>query len=56
MPIQRSQAILLPPPIPEAELRAQATEQNLRDLENRISRDVQVAWLNANTAYQLSSL
>jgi outer membrane protein len=36
----------------EAELRAQAAEQNLRDLENRISRDVQVAWLNANTAYQ----
>jgi outer membrane protein len=35
----------------EAELRAQAAEQNLRDLENRISRDVQVAWLNANTAY-----
>jgi outer membrane protein len=36
----------------EAELRAQAAEQNLRDLENRISRDVQVAWLNASTAYQ----
>ncbi len=36
----------------EADLRAQVVEQNLRDLENRISRDVQVAWLNANTAYQ----
>jgi len=36
----------------EAELRAQAAEQNLKDLENHIARDVQVAWLNANTAYQ----
>jgi outer membrane protein len=30
--------------------------ENLRDLENRISRDVQVAWLNANTAYLRLSL
>ena len=36
----------------EADLRAQAAEQNVRDLENRIARDVQVAWLNADTAYQ----
>jgi outer membrane protein len=36
----------------EADLRAQAAEQNIRDLENRVARDVQVAWLNANTAYQ----
>jgi outer membrane protein len=36
----------------EADLRAQAAEQNIRDLENRIARDVHVAWLNANTAYQ----
>ncbi len=36
----------------EAELRAQAAEQNLRSLENRIARDVQVALLNANTAFQ----
>jgi outer membrane protein len=43
---------VLPARRTEAELRAQAAEQNLRDLENRISRDVQVAWLNASTAYQ----
>jgi outer membrane protein len=36
----------------EAELRAQAADQTVRDLENRITRDVRVAWLNANTAYQ----
>ncbi len=36
----------------EAELRAQAAEQNARDAENRISRDVAVAWLNASTAFQ----
>ena len=36
----------------EADLRAQAAEQRLRDLENRVSRDVSVAWLNATTAYQ----
>ena len=36
----------------EADLRAQATSQSLRDLENRIARDVRVAWLNANNAFQ----
>jgi outer membrane protein len=36
----------------EAMFRAQAESQRLRDLENRVSRDVQVAWLNASTAYQ----
>jgi outer membrane protein len=36
----------------EADLRAQATDEQLRDLEDRITRDVRVAWLNANTAYQ----
>jgi outer membrane protein len=35
----------------EASLRAQATEEKLRDLRNRISRDVRTAWLNAKTAY-----
>jgi outer membrane protein len=36
----------------EAELRAQAAAQNLRDLENRIRRDVEVAYLDATTGFQ----
>jgi outer membrane protein len=36
----------------EASLRAQATQERLRDLRNRISRDVRTSWLNANTAYE----
>ena len=36
----------------EAELRSQAAEQSLHATENRIARDVQVAYLNATTAYQ----
>lgn len=36
----------------EATARARAEEQNLRDLQNRIVRDVQTAWLSANSAYQ----
>jgi outer membrane protein len=36
----------------EAELRAKAAGQNIRDLENRISRDVRVAYLDAVTAYE----
>ena len=36
----------------EADFRAQAVAQSVRDLENRIARDVEVAWLNANTAYE----
>ena len=36
----------------EAELRAQAASQLLKDLEYRIQRDVEVAYLNANTAFQ----
>ncbi len=36
----------------EAELRAQAAGQMLRARENRIARDVQVAWLNASTAFE----
>jgi len=36
----------------EAELRAQAAEKDVRDLALRISRDVQVAWLEANTTFR----
>jgi len=36
----------------EAELRAQAAGKDVQDLENRIARDVRVAYLNALTAYQ----
>jgi outer membrane protein len=35
----------------EARLRAQAVVQNINDLENRITRDVRVAYLSAVTAY-----
>jgi outer membrane protein len=35
----------------EATLRAQAAQERLRDLRDRISRDVRTSWLNANTAY-----
>jgi outer membrane protein len=36
----------------EADFRAQAASQRLRDLENRIARDVRVAWLNAKNGFQ----
>jgi len=36
----------------EANLRAKAEEQRLADLENGISREVHVAWLDVITAYQ----
>ena len=36
----------------EAEYRARASEEQLREAENRVVRDVRVAWLNADTAYQ----
>jgi len=35
----------------EADLRAQATQQRLIDLRNRISRDVRTSWLAASTAF-----
>ena len=35
----------------EAELKANAETQNIRDLENRVALDVRVAYLNATTAY-----
>jgi outer membrane protein len=34
----------------EAELRAQVAEQTLKDKEAEVTRDVQLAWLNANNA------
>lgn len=40
----------------EAELRAQAAAEHLRDAENRVAHDVNVAWLNANNAYQRIAL
>jgi outer membrane protein len=40
----------------EASLRAQAAQDRLLDLRNRISRDVRTSWLNANTAYQRVSV
>lgn len=36
----------------EAEYREQAVEQNLKELQDKVARDVRVAWLNANTAHQ----
>jgi outer membrane protein len=40
----------------EAELKARAVSQDINDLQNRIVRDVRVAWLNANTAYDRMAL
>ena len=36
----------------EAEAQARAQQDYLRDLQNRIARDVRTAWLNAQSAYQ----
>jgi len=36
----------------EAQARARAQQQNLRDLQDRIVRDVNKAWLDANSGYQ----
>ncbi len=36
----------------EAQLKARQEEQRLRDLQDNVAHDVQIAWLNANTAYQ----
>lgn len=36
----------------EANFRAQAVSERLRDLRDTISRDVRTSWLNANTAFQ----
>jgi len=40
----------------QAELKAKAATQNISDLENRVSRDVRVAFLNATTAYDRMAL
>ena len=40
----------------DALYRAQAQEQATRDLENRVSRDVTIAWLDARTAFQRMDL
>ena len=40
----------------EANSRAQAESQYLRDLQDRIVRDVRTAWLNANSAFQRLSV
>ena len=40
----------------EAQARALAQQQNLRDLEDRIVRDVNKAWLDANSGYQRLSV
>src|SRR5579884_352138 len=36
----------------EADYRASALQQQVRDLRDRIARDVRVTWLEANTAYE----
>ncbi len=40
----------------EASARARAEDQNLRDLRDRVVREVRMAWLNANAAYQRLSV
>jgi outer membrane protein len=40
----------------EADLKAKAAAQHIADLENRVARDVRVAWLNATTAYDRMGL
>jgi len=40
----------------EAELRAKAASQGIAHLENRVARDVRVAFLNATTAYDRMGL
>jgi len=40
----------------EAEMKARAAGEYTRDLENRIVRDVRIAWLNATTAYDRVAL
>jgi len=40
----------------EADYRASALQEQIRDLRDRIARDVRVTWLQANTAYQRVSV
>jgi outer membrane protein len=39
-----------------AEMKAKAATENVNDLQNRVTRDVRVAWLNATTAYDRMGL
>jgi outer membrane protein len=39
-----------------AEMKAKAAGENVNDLQNRVTRDVRVAWLNATTAYDRMGL
>src|ERR1017187_6816911 len=43
-------------PQSEAELKAKAAWENVNDLQNRVIRDVRIAWLNATTAYDRMAL
>ncbi|MGA7463001.1 MAG: TolC family protein [Candidatus Korobacteraceae bacterium] len=47
---------LYPAQSKEAGLRAQAADQQLRDLKDRIANDVRTSWLNSITAYQRISV
>ncbi len=47
---------LYPAQSKEAGLRAQAADQQLRDLKDRIANDVRTSWLNTITAYQRISV
>jgi outer membrane protein len=40
----------------QAEMKAKAAGENVNDLQNRVTRDVRVAWLNATTAYDRVAL
>jgi outer membrane protein len=40
----------------EADYRASALQQQVRDLRDKIARDVRVTWLQSNTAYQRVSV
>lgn len=40
----------------EAEMRARGAGDNVKDMENRVVRDVQIAYLNAQTGYEKLSL
>lgn len=40
----------------EAELRAQAAQENIRDMEDNVIRDVHIAWLNSENAYDRLSI
>lgn len=47
---------LYPAKSKETDLRAQAAQERLMDLRNRIVRDVRTSWLNVNTVYQRLSV